>query len=89
MTQPLAHPDAIISRIEAHAGNNSHDPYWARIEALMRVALNDGGDPDQIDDARLLRQTTGGVVLETAARHVGFVLGVEYAQRLMKAGGVH
>jgi hypothetical protein len=88
MTQPLAHPDAIISRIEAHAGNNSHDPYWERIEALMRVALNDGGDPDQIDDATLLRQTTGGVLLETAARQTGFVLGVEYCRRLIKAGGV-
>jgi hypothetical protein len=54
----------------------------------MVTELSHQNDPDQAKDARLLRETTGGVLLETAARHTGFVLGVEYCKRLLRAGGV-
>jgi hypothetical protein len=89
MTRPFAHPEALIARLEDHVAHDSRDPYWERLDALMHAALDRWGDPDQADDANILRQTTGGLALETAARHVGFILGLEYAQLFMKAGGVH
>jgi hypothetical protein len=45
-------------------------------------------DPDEAEDASMLRETSGGRVLETVSRHVGFRLGVEYCRQLIRAGGV-
>lgn len=80
-------PQAIIERIEMHAGCSDDNPYWVRVDALMADAMRDGFDEG--DDARHLQQTTGGRFLEVAARHVGFVLGVEYCKKLIQDGGLH
>jgi hypothetical protein len=83
-----AHPDKLIERLDEHYGQNASDPYWARIEALMLAELAHQNDSDHAADATLLRQTTSGLLLETAARHVGFIEGVEYCKQLLRAGGV-
>ena len=41
----------------------------------------------QLDRHRLAR-AQGELLLETAARHVGFIEGVEYCKQLLRAGGV-
>jgi hypothetical protein len=50
---------------------------------MMYVAIA-GLGPDARNDAEHLRQTTSGFGLELAARHTGFRIGFEYAQRLAK-----
>ncbi len=83
-----ADPDKLIEGLEEHSGKNASDPYWAWLEALMLAELAHQNDPDQAADATLLLQTTGGLLLETAARHVAFIEGVEYCKQLLRAGGV-
>lgn len=84
--QQFANPQAIIEHIElTSTGTAPEDPYRARIEALMGELLS-GADPDAAGDAEHIRQTTAGLVLETAARQSGFILGFEYCRDLILAG---
>lgn len=77
-------PDAIFESIEdASTGLPPEDLYRARIEDLMLAALDKFGNPDSIADAWHIRETTAGLVLETAARRAGFVLGFEYCRDLL------
>ena len=78
MSPTVIDPLTIIDRLEQQRPD-ADDPYWVRVEALMLAAL-ESHDPDDSDDAHQLRQTRGGLLLETASRRVGFKLGVEYAR---------
>lgn len=81
-------PAEIFERIEHEStGLPAADPYRARIEALMEAALDNQGDRDNAADAVHIRETTVGLVLETAARRTGFVLGFEYFRDLILSAG--
>src|SRR5207245_4088349 len=77
LTELLADPLDLIDRLEAAAVDLS-DPYWARIEVLMRSTLRQVGDVDDVADANHLRETSAGRTLEMAARFAGFALAFEY-----------
>lgn len=84
---PFANAQAIIDHIEAESINTADtDPYRARIEALMGDLLPHLGSVDDVADAEHIRATTAGLVLETAARKTGFILGFEYCRDLILAG---
>ena len=77
LTELLADPLDVIDRLEADAVDRS-DPYWNRIEVLMRSALRQVGDVDDEVDAKHLRETGARRTLEAASRYVGFALAFEY-----------
>lgn len=85
---PFANPQAIIEHIEHEStGTPPTDPYRTRIENIMGLLLaGHDFDPDAIGDAEHMRHMSGGLVLETAARHTGFILGFEYCRDLMLSG---
>lgn len=88
VSKKFANPEAIIEQIEnASAGNPPDDPYRTRIEDIMGLLLRKLGDVDEAEDAEHLRETSGGMVLEEAARHTGFILGFEYCRDLMLSSG--
>ena len=66
-----------------HTGSAPEDPYRARIEDVMGLLLQKFGDSDDVNEAEHLRSFRGGMTLEQAARHTGFILGFEYFRDLL------
>ena len=84
----FANPQAIIEHIEnSSTGESPTDPYRARIEELMGLFLHQHGDVDEVEDAEHMRAMSAGLVLETAARQTGFIIGFEYCRDLIVGGG--
>jgi hypothetical protein len=75
-------PLAIIEHMETH-NDEAESPYRQRIETLMASLLTGDGDAQVYAEAQALRQFQAGMTLEEAARHAGFVLGVEYVALLL------
>jgi hypothetical protein len=85
---PTVDPFVVVEQLDTeHEGVAPEDAYRQRIEVLMRAAMKRFGGPDDESEAKILRNTRGGMTLEVAARHTGFVMGFEYARDLLQKGG--
>lgn len=76
----------MVDAIEAEA-TRTDDPYWRRFNALMPHLIESNGSVDEAGDARHIRETSAGWILETAARQAGFVMGFEHCRRLQQLVG--
>lgn len=84
---PNSDPAAVIDWLE-ESSPNVGDPHWKQFEELITGLLKKYGDIDASGDAELIRQTTGGMALETVARQAGWIMGFQYfAQMLATAQG--
>jgi len=82
----FADPFTLIAAMERDSPGED-DPYWVWLEDLVEKATALLDNVDAADDVRGLRQTNGGFALEQVSRHAGFVIGSEYAARLLADRG--
>ncbi|CAN5851163.1 hypothetical protein BH18ACI5_BH18ACI5_04490 [soil metagenome] len=81
--EEFADPLQLIDQME-EAKSDADDPYWQWADQLLAAVLA-SDDADTINDAQHLKETSGGFALVRAARHAGFVIGFEYAARLLRS----